>query len=191
MKNMLLKQIHLPIKSLGNNINYILETIISKQIAGKCIQEGYIKPGSIKILTYSNGNILGNYIVFKVIFECLVCCPVEGMHINAIVKNVTKAGIRAEIIDDNSPVIIFIARDHHYKMPYFSSLKVNDKIKVRVIGQRFELEDTYISIIAELIEPYSEKIKKPKIILPEDEEYDEAVNEEEEKKYLSTKKNKK
>lgn len=187
MKNMLVKQIHLPISSLGNNINSILEAIISKQIAGKCIPEGYVKPGSIKILTYSNGNIIGNTIVFKVIFECLVCCPVEGMHINAVVKNVTKAGVRAEILDENSPLVIFIARDHHYKMPYFSSLKVNDSIKVRVIGQRFELEDTYISIIAELIEPYTEKVKRPKILLPEDEEDDEAINKEDEKKYKSTK----
>lgn len=186
MKNMLVKQIHLPLIGLGNNLNYILETIISKQIGGKCVQEGYIKPNSIKILTYSNGNINGNYIVFKVIFECLVCSPVEGMHINAVVKNITKAGIRAETLDENSPLVIFIARDHHYKMPYFSSLKLNDKIKVRVIGQRFELEDTYISVIAELIEPYTEKIKRPKIILPEDEEDDEAINKEDEKKYLST-----
>lgn len=187
MKSMLLKQIHLPVTSIGNNLNYILETIISKQIAGKCIQEGFVKPGSIKILTYSNGNIIGNNIVFKVLFECLVCCPVEGMHINAIIKNITKAGIRAETLDENSPLVIFIARDHHYKMPYFSSLKVNDKIKVRVIGQRFELEDNYISIIAELIEPYAERIKRAKIILPEDEEDDEAINIEDEKKYLSTK----
>jgi ubiquinone/menaquinone biosynthesis C-methylase UbiE/DNA-directed RNA polymerase subunit E'/Rpb7 len=188
IKNMLLKQVHLPLSSLGSNLNYILETIITKQISGKCIPEGYVKPNSIKILTYSSGNIIGNFIVFKVIFECLVCCPVEGMHINAIVKNITKAGVRCEILDNDSPLVIFIARDHHYKMPYFSKLKLNDKIKVRVIGQRFELEDSYISVIGELIEPYTEKIKRPTIILPEDEEDDEIVNEEEEKKYRSTKK---
>lgn len=190
MKNMLVKQVHLPLSSIGNNLTYILETIISRQIGGKCIQEGFIKPGSIKILTYSSGNIDSNYVIFKVIFECLVCNPVEGMHINCIVKNITKAGIKAETLDENSPLIIFIARDHHYKMHYFSSLKINDKIKVRVIGQRFELEDSYISIIAELIEPYSERIKRPKIVLEEDEEDEEPVNIDDEKKYLSTKREK-
>ena len=50
-------------------------------------------------------------------------------------------------------------------MDYFSNVKENDDIKVRVIGQRFELNDKYISILAELIDP--QKIKKgvPKIIL--------------------------
>ena len=47
----------------------------------------------------------------------------------------------------------------------FSKVKVGDKIKARVIGQRFELNDTYISIIAELIEDKAEKYgkKKPKL----------------------------
>jgi ubiquinone/menaquinone biosynthesis C-methylase UbiE/DNA-directed RNA polymerase subunit E'/Rpb7 len=167
-------------------LKYILENIISSQIGGKCIQEGYVKPGSIKIITYSNGNIIGNDIIFKVVFECLVCSPVEGMHINAIVKNITKAGIRAELIGDESPVIIFIVRDHHYKMPYFTTLKENDKIKVKVIGQRFELQDTYISIIAELIEPYYAKKRGPRIVLtPEDYEDDESINEDE-TKYQAT-----
>jgi ubiquinone/menaquinone biosynthesis C-methylase UbiE/DNA-directed RNA polymerase subunit E'/Rpb7 len=182
MKNILIKQILVPLHKIGSNLKYILENILSSQIGGKCIQEGYIKPGSIKIITYSNGNIIGNDIIFKVVFECLVCSPVEGMHINAIVKNITKAGIRAELIGDESPVIIFIVRDHHYKMPYFTTLKENDKIKVKVIGQRFELQDTYISIIAELIEPYYAKKRGPRIVLtPEDYEDDESINEDESK----------
>jgi hypothetical protein len=45
-----------------------------------------------------------------------------------------------------------LARDHH-NSPYFSTVKINDRINVRVIGQRFELNDKYVSIIAELIEP--------------------------------------
>ena len=52
-----------------------------------------------------------------------------------------------------SPVIVFIARDHHYQSKYFSSKQEGDNIVVKVIGQRFELNDKYISIIATLIEP--------------------------------------
>ena len=33
------------------------------------------------------------------------------------------------------------------------------EIKVRVIGQRFELNDKYVSIIAELVVPSEEKTK--------------------------------
>lgn len=171
MKNMITRRVSLPMNKIGKNIKPILEKIISSQIDGKCAVEGYIKPGSINILTYSNGILNGENITFEVVFECLVCSPVEGMHIDAIAKNITKAGIRAETNEDISPVVIFIARDHHYKsehVTYFSSIKENDNIKIRVIGQRYELNDKYISVIGELIKP-KEQVKqvkkKPRLIL--------------------------
>lgn len=171
MKNMITRRVSLQMNKIGKNIKPILEKIISSQIEGKCAVEGYIKPGSINILTYSNGILNGDNITFEVVFECLVCSPVEGMHIDAIAKNITKAGIRAETNEDISPVVIFIARDHHYKsehITYFSSIQENDNIKIRVIGQRYELNDKYISVIGELIKPKEQTKqvkKKPRLIL--------------------------
>ena len=166
MSNMLTKRISLPMSYIGSNLKSILEKMIATQIEGKCIVEGYIKPGSVKILTYSSGMIVSDSVNFDVIFECLVCSPVEGMLIDVVAKNITKAGIRAEYDSQPSPVEVFVARDHHYKSGYFASVKENDKIRIRVIGQRYELNDKYISIIAELIEPRQSKaVKKPKLIL--------------------------
>ena len=82
------------------------------------------------------------------------------MVINCNAKNITKAGIRAEIKGHFSPVIIFISRDHHLKHKTFSKIKENDDIIIRVIGKRNELNDEYISIIGELY-----KKKKKKIII--------------------------
>ena len=115
--------------------------------------EGFIKPGSSKIITYSSGLIVrGNQISFEVVFECDVCFPVEGMLIRCFAKNVTKAGIRGESsFDMPSPNVVFIARDHHYNDESFSNIKEGDQIDIRVIGQRFELNDKYISIIGELL----------------------------------------
>ena len=94
-------------------------------------------------------------------FECDACMPVEGMQIECTIKNITKAGIRAEVGTENSPLVIFIARDHHEITEYFNSVNIGDTIDIRVIGQRFELNDTFISIIAELLEPKQTiKIKK-------------------------------
>jgi hypothetical protein len=147
---------------IGSNIKQTLEKILSKNIEGKCVVEGYIKSNSINILTYSSGLIVENNVLFDIAFECDVCTPVEGMHINCISKNITKAGIRAETDESPSPMIIFIARDHHYTSKYFADIIPEQKIKVKIIGQRFELNDKYISVIAELIEPREEKIKKKK-----------------------------
>ena len=166
MPSMITKKVLLPMSSIGSNIKPILEQLISTQVEGKCIVEGYIKPGSVKILTFSNGMLNADNVVFEVVFECLVCSPVEGMLIDVISKNITKAGIRAEYDTQPSPIEVFIARDHHYKSSYFASIKEGDKIKARVIGQRYELNDKYISIIAELVEPRQVKtINKPRLIL--------------------------
>ena len=120
---------------------------------------------SIRLVSYSSGLIIEDNICYDTVFECLVCCPVEGMNINkCVVKNITKAGIRAEINTDNeTPIIIFIARDHHYNKQYFSSINVEDLINVKVIGIRFELNDKSISVIGNLIDN-----RKAKIILSSD-----------------------
>ena len=159
------------INNIGDNIKETLEKAISSKIEGKCIVDGYIKPKTVDIITFSSGLLKGEYVIFEVVFQCLVCSPVEGMHIKCIAKNINKAGIRAEVNENPSPVVIFIARDHNYTSPMFSQVKENDEIKVRVIGQRFELNDKYISIIAELIESSSsmQQQKKPIIELEENE----------------------
>ena len=168
MKNIITRKIHLPFTSIGENIKENIEEFLRLQIEGKCIDEGYIRPNSIKIVSYSAGVIIGNNVIFNILFECLVCRPVEGMRFRALVKNVTKAGIRAEINETKSPVVVFIARDHHYKSKEFALLKEGDDVNVRVIGIRYELNDEYISIIGELVAKKKIKIsrmQKPKIII--------------------------
>jgi len=150
---LLTRKIVLPITTIGKNLTENIEENIKANFEGKCVVEGYIKPNSSKIISYSSGIIQrGNNVLFEVVFECDVCFPVEGMLITCIAKNITKAGIRAESdVDVPSPIVVFIAKDHHYSVAHFAEVKEGDKITVRVIGQRFELNDKYISIIGELI----------------------------------------
>ena len=161
-KILITKNLPVNIKYIGRNIKELLQKKLSAEIEGKCIVEGYIKPKSVSVLTYSGGIIRGNNIMFEVVFECQVCSPVEGMRIKCTGKNITKAGIRAEIIDgiNSTPLVIFIARDHHDITPYFNSVKENNNIIIRVVGKRFELNDSYICIIAELVEPVNNPTKK-------------------------------
>ena len=151
IKNIIAKRLSVPIKYIGTNIAEVLETILKNNFAGKCSIEGYVKYDSIKIITFSSGNIVGNIAIFTVVFEYQVCNPPQGMRISCAVKNITNAGILARIDDSEfSPLNIFIARDHHYNIPYFSELKEGDIIMIRVIGQRFELNDPFVSVIGEL-----------------------------------------
>ena len=171
MNSLLSRKIHVPFKKVGKNIKEVLENKIKRDIEGKCSIEGFIKPGSTRVLTYSSGLLFEDVIEFDVAFECLVCCPVEGMKIKCIVKNKTQAGIRAVINEEVSPVVIYITRDHHYNNKYFGSVEEGDEITAKVIGQRYELNDEQVSVIGEIVEPKSDKYKKkggdkkPKLIL--------------------------
>ena len=161
------KNIVLPMTAIGRNLQQILENTISKMVGGKCIVEGYVKPSSIKVITFSSGIVKGDKIIFDVVFNCEVCYPVSGMNFNCIAKNITKAGISAYSSDEQpSPFVLFIARDHYYDSDYFNSIEENEKFVARVIAQRFELNDKYVSIIAELIPPKEgKKDFKPRLIL--------------------------
>ena len=161
-RSIITRTISLPITAIGKNLKQVIEEYISFHYEGKCVVEGFIKPQSTKIITYSSGTIKrGNHVSFDVVFECQVCFPVEGTNISCIAKTNTKAGITAESADEKpSPIIVFIARDHHYYSSQFNDVKEGDKINIRVIGQRFELNDKFVSIIGELV-----RQQKPKIVI--------------------------
>lgn len=152
-RSLLTRSVMLPITSIGKNINETIQSYISANFEGKCIAEGYVKPNSSKIVTISSGIIeRGNQILFTAVFECDVCFPVEGALIQCIAKNITNAGIRGISADDfPSPVDVFLARDHHYLLSEINEIKEGDKFVARVIGQRFELNDRQVSVIAELV----------------------------------------
>lgn len=164
------KRITLNFNQVDQNIKQNLLKKLQIDFEGKCNIEGYIKNNSISIISYSCGVLRGESISFDIIFECLVCFPVEGMIITCKVKDITKAGIRALLPNEEKILMIFIARDHHYNSQKFSQINVDDEIKVKVLGQRFELNDPFISVIAELYESKDllEKSKtkgKPKLVL--------------------------
>lgn len=169
---MLTRKIVLPISAIGKTLKENIEENIKATFEGKCVVEGYVKPHSSKIITFSSGIIQGgNKVSFEVVFECDVCFPVEGMIIPCVAKNITKAGIRAESANDvPSPIVVFLAKDHHFNSTHFAEIQEGDKINIRVIGQRFELNDKYISIIAELVKekeiPLKEK--KPRLVIEDE-----------------------
>lgn len=148
LKSILTKSIKIPFNTIGPNLEKRMVNIIKKRYEGKCILEGFIKPDSCNIVSYSSGTVIeGDSIVFNVVFRCEICLPYEGMDIECIVENITKAGIKAVLNVDKSPLIIFLARDHHYNNKSFSSIKQGDAINVKIIGKRFELNDKFISVI--------------------------------------------
>ena len=159
MKNLLeMKVTLLPMEIGENQTKTNLQKIIQGHIEGKCIREGYVKPKSVQIRSYSSGLVKGERIEFTVLFECMTCNPVEGVLLNdCMIKSVTKAGIHCNVMDDdrNIPVTVFVARDHSVENTEFQNITDSDlgkKIQVKVVGTRFELNDECVEVLA-LLQP--------------------------------------
>ena len=140
------------------HIEEYLKEVVSNQIDGKCIPEGFVQPGSCKLQCYSVGTFFAGNIQFVLDIECMICCPKEGMVMSCVAKTVTQAGIRAHAFSEPSPVVVYVSREMHdaavskHRMMTNSmdSIKPGEVIQIRVVGRRFELNDKHVSIIGEL-----------------------------------------
>jgi DNA-directed RNA polymerase subunit E'/Rpb7 len=164
------RKVAIPYQSVGSNLKQLIQQKLVNELERKCTVEGYVRSNSVRILTYSSGILKANNVIFDVALECLLCTPVEGLIINTRVVNITKAGLRCDIVGDESPLDIFVARDHHFTSKDFSKINEGDTIKVKVLGQRYEINDPRISVIAELTKPPQEKrtkrvLKKPLLVI--------------------------
>jgi len=144
----------LPITEVGGNIKQNLERLIVSKTEGKCIVEGFIRPDSVHILTYSSGKVNSGSVEFQTTYECMICYPVDGMLVKCVCNTITKAGIHAEVVDQkgNIPITVFVARDHHINNDLFDRVVKNANLIVSVIGVRFELNDSTICAIGKLSE---------------------------------------
>jgi DNA-directed RNA polymerase subunit E'/Rpb7 len=175
INSMLSKKVVLKITEIGKNIKQNLEKKIKYSIEGKCIVEGFIRPKTVEVVSYSCGLVKDDHIEFQVIYRCLVCNPIKDIEMECFVKNITKAGIHAEVRDneDNVPITIFVARDHNYTNSMFDTIEKDMIIRVKIIGVRFELNDPSITAIAYLLD--KKEAEKPIVKVKESEYVNEFV----------------
>lgn len=152
--SLLSRSISIPIVEIGGNIEQLLSNHISS-LEGKCIEEGYLTLGSTKLIRYSCGVLKGTNVTIQVIFQGKIVMPITGQSFVCVVENNTRAGIKGRLDAKENPFVVFLAKDHH-NLPHFSDIKENTKLKVSILGQRFEINDPKISIIAVLEEMYPE-----------------------------------
>jgi hypothetical protein len=144
------KKIMVPYKKLGNNMNEYFKKYSEKYIEGKCLKEGYVRPFSTSIVSYSSGLLKASDIIFDVIYSVDICYPYENMEVMCKIKNITKIGIRGIISENNNPIVLFISREHNSSVD-FDIYEEGQYVKIKVIGNRFEENDKYISVIGEII----------------------------------------
>ena len=146
--------------SSRESILALLQTTLISCIEGRCISEGFIKPDTVRIVDFKCGKIVAKNVQFNLVIECEVCNPSENSIITCIAKNITQAGIRAISSDEYLPVVVYISRDYSMLTHnnYYNTIKEGDKIRVKVIGKRFEMNDKFIQIVGDLVSPKKERL---------------------------------
>ena len=149
-KTLIERQISIPFTSVNKNIYPVFNRYISKHFEGKCSKEGYIKRGATNIQSFTAGDIKGSNVLYHVILSAYVCFPHEDMEVNCVIESVTKIGIKA-IIDKRKSNGYIHQREHNPNVD-MNNYNEGDKIKARIIGHRFEINDEFISVLAEIID---------------------------------------
>jgi len=143
-------KISVPFIHIGNNMPKYFKKFASRHIEGKCRKEGFIRPNSTQVVSYSTGLLNADNVLYDVVFSCDVCYPCEDMILKCKIVNITKIGIRGIISEVNNPIVLFISREHNVNRN-FEDYEEGEMINIKVIGHRFELNDEYISVIGEII----------------------------------------
>jgi DNA-directed RNA polymerase subunit E'/Rpb7 len=147
--NVLIKRLCIKSKYLNEHIDEYINNYLKSNIEGKCIDEGYVEPNSIKVIKKSIGMLVGSRftgdITYDIIYTANVCNPVSGNIINCKVKFINKLGI----LGTNGPITITIPKQLH-KISDFENININDIIKIEVIAKKYSLNQKEIKIVAKL-----------------------------------------
>jgi len=149
------KRISIPMSQTSSlvSIERILNDHIHRFFEGRCISEGFVQPQSSKILRTSCGLFRGSDVIYSIVFQCNICIPFDGMQIECSVRDITKAGVRGAAKHEiMSPFVVFVPRDPNIVNPMLNKMKMDDTFVASVIGFRYEINDKFISIIANIVD---------------------------------------
>lgn len=149
-------------KLIGKNTPTVTLEKLREKLEGKCSKHGYIKKDSIEIYKVSPGRIelvgLNGYAQYSIYFYAEVCNPLVGSIVKCTVANINKFGILAEAgFYSNSEFInvleIIIAKNSVNIVSDIDleKIQIGDEIIVEILGKKYELESTKISIVGRVI----------------------------------------
>jgi hypothetical protein len=119
-------------------------------LEGRCWKEGFVRPGTSRVISYTAGLLEGTSIGYHVIYQMEVCYPYESMEVDCFIKSVNKIGILASVREKQNPMILYITREHNATLD-MDEYKPGQPIKARVLGHRYEPGDPCLVVMAELV----------------------------------------
>ncbi len=133
------------------SIQSILETKLRESHEGKCNANGFVRPGSLKLLARSMGAAENGRFTGNLIFDCKLSCeilyPTAGYVLKARVIKVNRMGAYA-IFDD--AIRILLPRDLHIGVDAFDKIQEGNTISVVIDRSRFQTNDPFIMAVGRM-----------------------------------------
>ena len=112
----------------------------------KCSENGFVLPGSLKLLSrsmgrFEDGNKTGDA-MYYVKLEAQIIYPVDGIKVIGKVKRKNKMGLYVKY--EKKGIRIQIPRDFHIGNKEYDSVEVGDIIEVELKRSKFQINDLYI-----------------------------------------------
>lgn len=125
----------------------VLQKKLRSKLEGRCSRDGWVKPGSLSILSHSMGYVeSGRFtgdIVYHTKCEGRVINPSADTIVEGEVIRKNKMGIYVNVVD---AIRIILPRDHpaHIGNEEYDSVNVGEKVTVMIKKSRFQVNDEYI-----------------------------------------------
>jgi len=150
---------------ISGDIQKSVLKVLKPSKEGICSNHGYIKKDSIRIVKISCGQVeaasFHGYVNYLVKYSALVCNPVKGNIVEAIVVNINNFGILCSSFiedsetDEKISILEIIIPKHSLSIQsdidLQNSVKINDSVKVEIVGKKYQLFNKKISIIGKIV----------------------------------------
>jgi hypothetical protein len=135
------------------SIESLLEKKAKQLIENKCSEQGFVLPGSVKLLSRSMGyfeaaRFTGDA-VYYVKLEGKIIYPSDGDRVVGEVIRKNKMGL---YVDYRKAIRIQVPRDLHIGSEEYEDVEVGDTIEVELKRSKFQINDPYILASAIFIE---------------------------------------
>jgi DNA-directed RNA polymerase subunit E'/Rpb7 len=128
-----------------DSIDTLLQNKLQAKLEGRCSRDGFVQPGTLKILSRSMGNLekglFTGSILFHIQAEASVLNPPDGTVIKGEVIRKNKMGIYVSYMD---AIRVIIPRDLHIGDETFEAVEIGQTVEVEIKKSRFQVNDPYV-----------------------------------------------
>lgn len=148
-----------------NSIDSLLEKKAKELVENKCSEQGFVLPGTIKLLSRSMGyfeaaRFTGDA-VYYVKLEGKVIYPADGVRVIGEVIRKNKMGL---YVDYRKAIRIQVPRDLHIGSEEYEEVEIGDTVEVELKRSKFQINDPYILASAMFITRKSSNSTGPEAI---------------------------